>query len=205
MKVVALVSGGIDSAVMCRILSEDGFTVFPVFVDYGQHAAEHEWKSCENLVEKEIIPKVTKIDLSNYGRVIQSGLTSKEKDVFHDAFLPGRNLLLLTIAGAYALQNECEGIAIGLLNNDTPTFPDQSNDFLVNANIAINNALGRSITIITPLIQFNKSQSIKLAEKKGINLGETWSCHQSNQKYCGRCVSCIEIINSGEMGRIKKF
>ena len=55
------------------------------------------------------------MDVSDFGRVIYSGLTSSDKDIKAEAFTLGRNLLFLLMGGAYAFQVGAEAVAIGLL------------------------------------------------------------------------------------------
>jgi len=106
--------------------------------------------------------------------------------------------LFLSIASSYAHSQGVDKVAIGLLSEKYSLFPDQTENFIVNANFAINAALGDNITILTPLIAFSKTDVIKLARRYDLPLGETYSCHSGNEEYCGKCVACQEIIQSDE-------
>jgi len=205
MGIVALVSGGIDSIVMCKIIERQGEKIIPLFVDYGQHAAEKEWAACQLLLKECNLPTPTKADLSGYGKLIPSGLTNLQKDIYKDAFLPCRNMLFLLIGAAFAYLHGEKTIAIGLLTEKAHLFPDQTQEFIVNMNFALNSALGDNLTIITPLINFTKSDVIKLAKHYKIPLDKTYSCHSGKDKYCGKCVACKEIINSGEKSSFPQF
>jgi len=204
MDVVVLVSGGIDSIVVCKLIEKQGDSIYPLFIDYGQLAAKKEWEACQQLLSDCSFPKAEKMDVSGFGRVIPSGLTDRTKDI-QSPFLPCRNLLFLTLAASYAHTKGCKAIAIGLLNEKSHLFPDQTEAFIVNANFAINSALDDNFIILTPLIQFSKSDVIKLAEKYSIPLQKTYSCHSGEDVYCGKCVSCKEILASGEKEKIKQF
>jgi len=205
MDIVALVSGGIDSLVMCKLLNKEGQRVFPIFVDYGQLSRKKEWESCKKIFKISKLPIPEKIDLSGYGQFIPSGITNKNKDIYKDAFLPGRNLLFLIVAASYAYQKGIKAIAIGLLSEKTHLFPDQTENFVVNANFAINSALDDYITIVTPLINFSKKDVIKLAEEYNLPLEETYSCHSGEDTYCGKCIACKEIINSVDKSLFPQF
>ncbi|MBA7611353.1 7-cyano-7-deazaguanine synthase [subsurface metagenome] len=196
MAVVTLVSGGIDSLVMCKLLEKEGQEIIPIFIDYGQLANEKEWASCKKIFKISNLPEPEKIDLDRYGKAIKSGITDNSKDIYIDAFLPGRNLIFLVVAASYAYQKGIKNIAIGLLSENSHLFPDQTGEFLVNANFAINSALGDYITILTPLINFNKNDVIKLAKRYNLPIKETYSCHSGEDSYCGKCVACKEIIDS---------
>lgn len=204
MDVVVLVSGGIDSIVVCKLIEKQGDSIYPLFIDYGQLAAKKEWEACQFLLSDRGFPKAERIDVSGFGQVISSGLTDKTKDI-QNPFLPCRNLLFLTLAASYAHTKGCKAIAIGLLNEKSHLFPDQTEGFIVNANFAINSALDDNFIILTPLIQFSKSDVIQLAEEYSIPLQKTYSCHSGEDVYCGKCVSCKEILSSGEKDKIKQF
>lgn len=195
-EIVTLVSGGIDSLVMSKIIDLQGEEQIPIFIDYGQLAREREWLACRRVLKKSNLPDPVRIDLSGYGQLMSSGITDSAKDIYDDAFLPGRNLLFLVVGGAYAHYRGAKRVAIGLLSEKFHLFPDQTGRFIVNANIAVNEALNDSIAIVTPLIDFTKSDVITLAKHYGLALDDTYSCHSGEEKYCGKCVSCLEIINS---------
>lgn len=197
LSVVALVSGGIDSLVMCKIIEKQGYQVLPIFIDYGQLAAKKEWETCQKLFQECEFPDVKKIDVNGYGKFISSGLTDSEKNLTDDAFLPGRNMLFLLIASAYAHNTKNDTISIGLLSEESHLFPDQTEEFIVNANFALNSAMGDDFKIITPLINFSKNDVVKLAIRYKLPIEKTYSCHLGNDKYCGKCVACKEIIDSG--------
>ena len=52
-------------------------------------------------------------------------------------------------------------------------------------------AMGRSIKVLTPLIEFGKADVVRLADAKGIT--GTYSCHTGNSEPCGRCIACLEF------------
>ena len=196
MTFVTLVSGGIDSLVMSKMISLQGEKQLPIFIDYGQLAKEKEWKACQRVLKESNLPKPTKFDLRGYGKMMPSGITDSSKAIYAEAFLPGRNLLFLVVACSYANYKGATRVAIGLLDEKSHLFPDQTERFVVNANIASNEALNDDLVIVTPLITFSKRDVIDLAKEYGLPIDETYSCHSGNEQYCGKCISCLEIINS---------
>lgn len=197
MGLVTLVSGGLDSTLVAVLVKEEGVNQFPLFIDYGQICRDREWEACKKLHEDLNLPKPAVISLSGFGQLISSGLTDPKLDVYKDAFLPGRNLLFLLAGSAYAYQNNCSAIAIGLLSDASSIFPDQTEEFIKYSQTAINTALGREIRIVAPLMNFTKSDVIELAMIKGIQ--GTYSCHAGTAQPCGKCVSCIERLNAMKM------
>lgn len=191
MSLVTLVSGGLDSSLMAILAKENKNEQFPLFIDYGQLAAESEWQACKIIHQKFNLPIPVRMDISGYGKTILSGITSTNKKLMEEAFLPGRNLMFLLMGAAYAIQCETNAVCIGLLNEKTHLFPDQTDCFLREAENMIEISMGKSISILTPLREFFKADVIALAEKKGMK--DSYSCHSGNIEPCGKCISCEEL------------
>lgn len=191
MSFVNLVSGGLDSTLIGVMAKEEGVVHFPLFIDYGQRAAEKEWATCQTVHRHLGLPEPTRMDLSGFGRVIVSGLTSPNLDVKNEAFTPGRNLMFLLMGSAYAYQVGASAVAIGLLSESFSLFPDQRAPFIAQAEKTIETAMGRQIKVITPLFDFGKADVVRLATDKGVT--GTYSCHTGNEQPCGHCISCLEF------------
>ena len=191
MSTVVLMSGGVDSSLAAVLAKEAGVDVVPLFVDYGQRAKAMELMACERICEAFGLPRPVVVEAEGFGRVIPSGLTDPEARIREDAFLPGRNLLFLVVAGAFAYSRQAGTVVIGLLDESQRLFPDQSSDFLRDAERAIESALGAPVSIQAPLIEMSKAQVLALAAERGIT--GTYSCHAGGREPCGVCVSCEEI------------
>lgn len=194
MGIVTLVSGGYDSTLMSLMAHEDGVALFPLFVDYGQLGAAKEWEACSRLHAKHGLPSVTRMDLSGYGRTIPSGISDPHLRINEDAFLPGRNLLLVLAGAAHAFKVLANGVAIGLLDPAEHLFPDQTREFAEACEEMIETAMGKRIRVLTPLIEFSKSDVLAMAHARGLN--DTYSCHAGGDAPCGGCVACVEITNA---------
>lgn len=194
MKLVTLVSGGMDSTLMSVLAKEQNFELFPLYINYGQLSYKKEWEACQQTHSTLGLPKPKKVNLSGFGRVISSGLTNKKLRIKEDAFLPGRNSLFLLTAASYAYRVGSKNIAIGLLTERFKLFPDQSKEFIKSAENFIKNELDYEIKILTPLMDFNKAEVIELLKAKKIS--KTYSCHSGYSKACGKCISCLEINNA---------
>ena len=134
------------------------------------------------------------MSLAGFGEIISSGLTDKQKDIFVNAFLPGRNLLFLLAGAAYANQVDASAVAIGLLNEKNHLFPDQTRNFLIQAEAILSLCMGENIRIIAPLMEFYKSDVLRLAKRYGLT--GTYSCHSGLAEPCGICVSCKEQFSA---------
>jgi 7-cyano-7-deazaguanine synthase len=195
MSIVTLVSGGLDSAVMSALAKEEGLEQHPLFIDYGQRARNQEWMACQRILRSLRLTKPVKMDLKGFGQVIPSGLTNRKLRLNEDAFLPGRNLLFVLMAASFAYVRNSSAVAIGLLSEKYHLFPDQTKEFLKQSEQLIALAFGREIKVIAPLMRFNKKDVVDLANRKKIT--GTYSCHSGEREPCGKCVSCLEFVNSG--------
>lgn len=196
MGIVTLVSGGLDSTLMSLMAQEEGIQVFPLFIDYGQLGAAKEWEACGQLHKKHGLPSVTRMEMSGFGKTIPSGITDPHLRINEDAFLPGRNLLFLLAGAAYAFRVHANNVAIGLLDPAAHLFPDQTQEFVRACETVIEMAMGKRISILTPLIEFTKGDILAMASERGLN--GTYSCHAGGDTPCGICVACREISGAEE-------
>lgn len=191
MKLVILVSGGLDSTLVHVLAKEEKIRTWPLFIDYGQRARRREWNACLRVHKRLRLPKPVRLDVSDFGKLIESGLTSSKKSLKADAFTPCRNLLFLTLGASYAYQCGAEGVAIGLLSEALSLFPDQRALFTIASERAIESALGSRVKVIAPLMNFTKRDVIGLAASK--NITGTYSCHKGLAEPCGKCIACLEF------------
>lgn len=194
MSVVLLASGGVDSSVLAAMYGERETQVWPLFVNYGQLAAEREWAACQSILDALPVEEPAYMDLSGFSNVVRSGLTDLDLDINRDAFLPTRNLLLLVVASGYACQRGTSEVAIGLVDESSRLFPDQSASFLRAAELSISEAVGADIRIRAPLLDYTKQEVLSLAA--GLGLEGTYSCHRGSGEPCGECVSCKEATKA---------
>jgi len=191
LKIVTLVSGGIDSALMLAKFLEKGHDVYPIHINYGHLAESKEWESCQQVCKKLGI-RPYKMDILGLGK-LPSGLTMKNVDIYKDAFLPTRNLTLITLAAAYGYTKGANVVAIGLLIDHT--FPDQTREFIDKAEISIGAALDTKFHVLTPLIELNKAEVLHLAAKYDL-IKITYYCHAGTESPCGKCISCKERMTA---------
>lgn len=196
MSVVTLVSGGLDSLLVACLAKEEGLKQYPLFIDYGQRALEQEYAACLQGMDRLGLPVPTAAGLSGFGQLIRSGLTDVNQRVYEDAYTPGRNLLFLLIASAYAAQVGADAVSIGLLHEDTSLFPDQTDAFLRSAESTLSMAVARPIRLLAPLAGFYKRDVVRLAKEKGL-MG-SYSCHLGEAEPCGACIACHEFNFEGD-------
>lgn len=191
MKLVTLVSGGLDSTLVAVLAAETGAEQFPLFVDYGQRAKDRELAACRDAMRRLALPEPTVAELAGWGKLVRSGLTDTRLRVREDAYTPGRNTLFLLAGAAHAVQMGADAVSVGLLHEDTSLFPDQTSDFLRQAEDLLELAVGARIRVLAPLAEFHKIEVVELARQKGIT--KTYSCHLGEAEPCGDCIACREF------------
>lgn len=192
MRAVILTSGGLDSTLLTCLAFDEGYDVYPLFIDYGQLAAGEELNHCISAMKKNNIREPKIANLQDYGDLIPSGLTNRNLDIIDCAFTPGRNSLFLLCAASYAATIGAQTIMIGLLDEQYHLFSDQTKEFLRKTEDFLCLAVGQPIFIKAPLMGFSKQEIIAMSEAKKI--GPTYSCHAGSEEPCGVCIACQEFI-----------
>jgi len=126
-----------------------------------------------------------------------------QADGLPNSFVPGRNLLFLTLAGALAYRRGLQVIVTGVCETDFSGYPDCRDDTMKALQVALNLGLERRLRIATPLMWIDKAQTWQLAEDLGgpelvdIIVKDTHTCYQGTREVlhdwgygCGTCPAC---------------
>ena len=126
-----------------------------------------------------------------------------QADGLPNTFVPGRNLLFLTLAGALAYRRGISVIVTGVCETDFSGYPDCRDDTMKAMQLALNLGLERRLLIETPLMWLDKAQTWQLAFELGgdrlVDLirSETHTCYQGVRDElhdwgfgCGTCPAC---------------
>ncbi|MGX8249206.1 7-cyano-7-deazaguanine synthase QueC, partial [Escherichia coli] len=84
-----------------------------------------------------------------------------------NTFVPGRNILFLTLASIYAYQVGAEAVITGVCETDFSGYPDCRDEFVKSLNQAVSLGLDRSIRFETPLMWLDKAETWALADYYG--------------------------------------
>ena len=212
-KAVCILSGGMDSTTTTYIAKNEGYEVVALHFNYGQRTEQKELKAFENICKELDIKNKYVIDLDFFTQIGASALTDKTIDVptggIEDGvpvtYVPFRNGIFLSIAGAIAEKENCEAMYIGVVQEDSSGYPDCREEFINSIQKSIN--LGTkdetNIEIKTPLIHLKKEDIVKKAIKEGVKLELTWSCYQNEDEACGVCDSCRLRLKGFDKAGIK--
>ncbi|EDL52051.1 predicted aluminum resistance protein [Vibrio mediterranei AK1] len=200
-KAVVVFSGGQDSTTCLVQALEQYDEVHAITFDYGQrHKLEIE--VAEALANKLNVKAHKVMDVSLLNELAISSLTRDDIPVSHElqenglpnSFVPGRNILFLTLAGIYAYQIGAQAVITGVCETDFSGYPDCRNDFIKALNSALVQGMDREFDIVTPLMWLDKAETWALADKfNALSLirEETLTCYNGViGDGCGDCPSC---------------
>ncbi|MBT3296889.1 MAG: 7-cyano-7-deazaguanine synthase QueC [Verrucomicrobia bacterium] len=202
-----LLSGGIDSSTLLhyvkRTLAID--TLYALSFHYGQrHARELDAAAIQ---AKAVGVKEHRVfDVSAFGALTAAGnvLTNPQVDVPDldtidpadrvqpPTYVPNRNMVLLSLAAAYAETCKVSDIYYGAQAQDEYGYWDCTTDFLVRINhlLALNRK--QAVTVHAPFVNKRKTEVVQLGHALGVNYADTWTCYRGGDTPCSSCPSCVE-------------
>lgn len=195
-RVVLLYSGGVDSTSAGLLLNQQGYEVYPLFIDYGQSSVKAERHLAETAPDKLGFRQSQIIETDLVKLLTKSRLLGQKAVDDSDAWVPGRNTLFMVIAGIYAKQIDADGISIGYMLDDNFVFGD--NDYFHHKSMEeiLSKTFLRPMEVFLPIKAMNKKGLLKLLYESGY-LDLTVSCWnatlENNQvTTCHNCANCKE-------------
>ena len=156
------------------------------------------------------------LDLAVLGEVSETSLTrdtaiQMEASGLPNTFVPGRNLLFLTLAAALAYRRGLQVLVTGVCEADYSGYPDCRDDTMKAMQLALSLGMDKRFLIETPLMWIDKAATWEMAhvlgEKSGTAGGgralvdliveHTHTCYLGDRAQrhvwgygCGRCPAC---------------
>jgi len=196
-KAIVVFSGGQDSTTCLFWALKKFDEVELVTFNYGQrHSQEilvaeriaEDLKLTHRVLDVELLNQLTKTSLTREIDIEQ------EDGELPNTFVPGRNLLFLSLAGIIAQQKGFTELVTGVSQTDFSGYPDCREDFIKSMQMTLNLAMETSLTIHTPLMHIDKEQTWELADQLGVFeyvRDNTLTCYNGIiGKGCGECPSC---------------
>lgn len=213
---LVLFSGGQDSAT-CLAWALDRFNfVETIGFDYRQrHRAELDARRDFRQGLEAAFPTWAAklgsdrvLDLSALGEISETALTRDVEIVAEvsglpNTFVPGRNIMFLTLAAAVAYSRGLKHVVTGVCETDYSGYPDCRDDTIKALQVALNLGMESRFVLETPLMWINKAQTWMLARRLGgtplVELirettvtcykGEIETSHEWGRG-CGECPAC---------------
>ena len=213
-KSLVVLSGGQDSVTTLYAAARETEVVGAVHFRYGQkHAIERECAEFHielmMLAENRRI-EFFEIDVPAFEQIGHSALLKNGGDVCEShptlshlpaSFVPGRNLIFLTLAAAQAMKIGATQIWTGVCQEDYSGYPDCRKGAVLTLESAIRQGMDfPDLEIKTPLMYLTKAQTFALAEELGVLsdiIQFTHTCYNGVREElhewgygCGECPAC---------------
>lgn len=207
MKVVVLLSGGMDSVAALYQAKQDHEVVAALSFDYGSKHNHKEIPFAEYHCKELDVPHTT-IALDFIGKLFKSDLLKSGGDIpeghYEEAnmkatVVPFRNGVMLSIAAGFANSHGAEGLVIAAHGGDHAVYPDCREEFMKAIGDAIR--LGTdpmdaednpAVQLLRPFIAMRKEDIAARGHELGVNFAQTWSCYKGGDIHCGKCSTCVE-------------
>lgn len=200
LKIIATVSGGLDSITMLYHLKSIGYEVFALGVDYGQrHRKELEYaqQACDRLGVE-----FRRADLTSLQPILKGSSQTDPaiavpeghyaEETMKLTIVPNRNMILLSIAGAWAVAEKAYAIAYAAHRGDHAIYPDCRPEFMRAMDAALQLCDWHQVTLYAPFGVMTKAEIVGLGASLKVPFDETWSCYNGVGFHCGRCSTCYE-------------
>ena len=199
---VLLLSGGMDSATCLWWMgAERLLPVCTVSFDYGQrHAVELGY--AERLSQRAGVGghKVLPMDLRPIGG---SPLVDRQLDMppagEHlqvKTVVPLRNMLMVTLAAAYAESLSVDELYIAPVRDDYESYRDCRREFYdsMENSLSLGSTRERAVKLHTPFVDKLKTEVIEIGLRLGVPYELTHTCYEGRRPACGICDACVERI-----------
>lgn len=213
---IVMFSGGQDSATCLAWALERFDHVETIGFDYGQkHIVELEVRKEFLRAIREMFPEWGRrlgedhmVDLGVLGKISDTALTREREIELTEAglpntFVPGRNLLFLTVAAAVGYRRNTRHVVGGMCETDYSGYPDCRDDTIKALQVAVGLGMDKRYVFHTPLMWIDKAATWDLAlELGGEGLVElirldTHTCYKGDRSTlkdwgygCGNCPAC---------------
>jgi 7-cyano-7-deazaguanine synthase len=211
---VAVVSGGLDSAVLAYHLRADGWELRLLSFDYGQrHARELDFA---RRLATHLGARHDTVDVRSAGALLSgSALTDDEVEVpeghytdetMRTTVVPNRNAIFVSVAVGVAVAEGADAVGLGVHAGDHPIYPDCRPEFVAAAErlalVANEGFLTGDFRVVTPFLHWSKADIVRRGAELGVPFADTWSCYRGGARHCGRCGTCVERHEAFELARI---
>ncbi|MFM8905807.1 MAG: 7-cyano-7-deazaguanine synthase QueC [Verrucomicrobiota bacterium] len=192
-------SGGVDSTVLLAHLLAEGREVHCLSVDYGQrHRRELEAARAicahygvdHRLADLRALAPLFGSNALTGGVKVPEG--HYEEESMKATVVPNRNMLLISVATAWAVSLRAESVAYGAHGGDHAIYPDCRPEFAEALDRAVRLADWHEVRLERPFVKMDKAAIVRRGAELDVPFGLTWSCYVGGERHCGKCGTCVE-------------
>lgn len=202
-KAVVVYSGGMDSYTVLHTALAAGKDVYALSFNYGQrHSKELDVaaKVCRKFNVPHKIVDISAINSLMAGSSLTSDIDIPEghyaEDSMKNTVVPNRNMVLLSMAIAYAVSLEAPEVFYGAHSGDHHIYPDCRPEFVHAMNAVSKIANYDPVEIVTPFLNSSKGEILAAGLAMGLDYADTWTCYNGRDKACGKCGACNERLEA---------
>lgn len=110
-----------------------------------------------------------------------------------NTFVPGRNLIFLTLAAAWAWPRNIGNIVTGVAQTDYSGYPDCREETIASLERTLALGMESDVQMHAPLMHLTKKETVELAQSLGAldSMRLTHTCYNGERPPCGKCQACI--------------
>ncbi|WP_029257345.1 7-cyano-7-deazaguanine synthase QueC [Glaciecola sp. HTCC2999] len=205
-KAILIYSGGMDSFTLLHHILDQGLAVNEIAAltfNYGQkHVKEVEFarRVCEALGIQHKVVDISAINSLMGGSSLTDDIEIPEghyeADNMQSTVVPNRNMILLSMAVAYAVSLEADKVYYGAHSGDHAIYPDCRPEFVQKMDEVCRIANYQSVSIDTPFIHMSKIEILTRGVNLGLDYSQTWTCYNGREHACGKCGACVERLEA---------
>lgn len=219
-RVVAIVSGGMDSVTMLKMLVDQGKDVLVMNFSYGSKHNEKERAALRRICQEMCLSLYTydlplEVELqvgydhktnllgTEMVNLLASNLLKSGEDVpdghyeeenMKKTVVPFRNGIMLSVAVGFAESHGASAVYYGNHAGDNTNYPDCRPAFVEAMGQAAVLGTFQGIEIRSPFVHLTKSDIAAKGIQIGAPLDIAWSCYRGQERPCLRCCTCVERI-----------
>lgn len=202
-KVVVIYSGGMDSFTVLNKAVRQGYEVLALSFDYGQRHVKELTVARQVCRALNITHKVVDITAIN-SLLAGSSLTDDidipqsqyEQESMLSTVVPNRNMILLSMAIAYAVSQQADAVYYGAHSGDHTIYPDCRPEFVRQMDVVSKLANYQPVAVVAPYLEVDKNEILRDGLDMGLDYSNTWTCYNGRDKACGKCGACIERLQA---------
>lgn len=115
-----------------------------------------------------------------------------EEESMKATVVPNRNMLLISVATAWAVSLRAESVAYGAHGGDHAIYPDCRPEFAEALDRAVRLADWHEVRLERPFVKMDKAAIVRRGAELDVPFGLTWSCYVGGERHCGKCGTCVE-------------